>query len=103
MPRQTSGAISSFVMDELSRGSENIAELVMKRFGITRQAAGRHLRKLVRTGMIEAKGNTRARRYSAREQCLAASTISIVPGLSEDRLWRQHIEEVMTAFPSSAT
>jgi DNA-binding Lrp family transcriptional regulator len=97
--RHSTEDVRAFIVYELSHAQTSIVELVVRRFGITRQAAARHVRKLIEAGVIEGVGNTRARKYVIKEQVLASFETEIVQGLAEDRLWREHVETVTTALP----
>jgi anti-sigma regulatory factor (Ser/Thr protein kinase) len=61
--RPKSIEIRQFIIDELVRNSAEIARLTAERFGITRQAVGRHLTALVSDGILRAEGEARDRRY----------------------------------------
>jgi len=56
--------IQRFVIAELPNHPQDIAKVVGEKFGITRQAVGRHLRRLVALGVLTAKGETRSREYT---------------------------------------
>ncbi len=68
--------------------------------GVSRQVANGYLQALVRDGLVEAEGTTRARVY--RLKTLAeASRRYPREGLQEDLVWRELISPVVARFPQN--
>lgn len=68
--------------------------------GVSRQVANGYLQALVRDGLVEAEGTTRARIY--RLKTLAeASRRYPRPGLQEDLVWRELVSPVVARFPQN--
>lgn len=83
-------AVRQFVLEHVEAHAEDLAKLLGAHFGITRQAANAHLRRLAREGLIEPEGRTHARRY--RLKPLAAAQVTLpVADLAEDVVWTRHV------------
>src|ERR1035437_5837846 len=67
----------------------NVAKQTAEKFGISRQAAHQHLKRLQEEGVLESTGNTRKRRYKLAE--LSSYThVFALKGLEEGTVWREH-------------
>lgn len=90
--------LQRFIVREVGRHPDDIAKLVSERFQISRQAANRHLRRLVDLGALHGEGATRSRRYRLpvlREQRVL---LPIGPHLQEDVVWRDHVAPLMAGI-----
>lgn len=68
--------------------------------GLSRQVANGYLQALVRDGVVDAEGTTRARVY--RLKALAEADRSYpVEGLQEDLVWRELVSPVVARFPQN--
>lgn len=63
MPRPQTVQITQFILSSVGSHPADIAAITAERFGISRQAAHRYLARLVRSGELQAEGNTKSRRY----------------------------------------
>lgn len=81
-------AIRQRALERAAQGGHNVASIIAREFGISRQAANVHLAQLVKAGELEARGETRARVYRLvwREPILHTYPRE---GLSEDRAWQE--------------
>jgi len=100
-PRKRSNEIASFLIRRISEGQPRLVDEAAMHFGITRQAVGLHLKRLVRSGVVDAKGKTRARTYILKEVILAHFQTRIAGDLAEDMLWRAHVAESVRQFPQN--
>lgn len=83
--------IRDFIIQNVEKNPENIAALICKKFGISRQAASRHLRKLVENGILVTEGNTRNKKYSLA--ILDEFEIKYpLEDVEEDKVWRKDIK-----------
>ncbi len=82
--------VRQFILDHVSNHSDDIARVTAEAFGISRQAVGRHLRRLRTDGLLAATGTTRARTYELvpTEQTWSAR---VSPDLEEHALWLQGV------------
>jgi len=91
--------VRQFIIENVSSHQGDITRVVMEQFGISRQAANKHLRRLVSNGRIEAKGNTNARQYSLKPLADTTITLKISPSLEEDRVWREQVYPLLKGLP----
>src|SRR5690348_13192793 len=98
--RRPNPTLRQFLLKGIAKHPDSIAAQAAKKFGISRQAVNRQLRKLVEEGLIRAFGNTQQRRYE-----LAVSEHLFrhpLKGLTEDRVWREDVAPLLADLPSSA-
>ncbi|HEY0308708.1 MAG TPA: DUF4325 domain-containing protein [Acidobacteriaceae bacterium] len=97
--RGRSQDIRAFILDHI--GEEGIAAQVSQKFGITRQAANRHLKSLTGQGALVADGQTRKRSYKMAATASVSFRYEIKPGLAEDIVWREDIYPFLGALPDN--
>lgn len=90
--RNKSERIRRYIIEKVDEHSKHITALTAEEFGISRQAANRHIRILVGEGLLSASGKTRSMEYSLTPLIEKQVGINIVSGLSEDRVWRQVVK-----------
>jgi anti-sigma regulatory factor (Ser/Thr protein kinase) len=97
--RQKSEDIRNFILDHIDQ--EGIAFKVSQKFGITRQAANRHLKRLTGEGALVADGHTRKRSYKMATTASVAFRYEIKPGLAEDAVWREDVQPFVGTLPDN--
>lgn len=97
MSRSQTDSIRGFILDCVAESPRSIARQVAQAYGISRQAANRHLDALVEEGVLEQTGFTRSREYRLRRESLLNREIRVTPVLSPERLWDDHIAPVLAA------
>src|SRR5262249_49680444 len=85
--RPNTSAIDEFVFSEVDDHPNEISSLIAERFGVSRQAANAHLRRLVRSGVLSADGKTRNRSYSLRIVAEERVALAVTPDLEEHQVW----------------
>jgi STAS-like domain of unknown function (DUF4325) len=75
-----------------------VATRLADEFGLSRQVANGYLQSIVREGLIDAEGTTRARVYRIRTLTEAERNYPR-EGLQEDLVWRELIAPVVARFP----
>lgn len=93
--------IQRFILVELARHPQDIAKVTGERFKITRQAVGRHLRRLVQSGILTAKGATRRRQYAFVVLGQKTVRLPITPQLQEDVVWREQVAPALEGAPDN--
>lgn len=84
----------------IAANASGVASRLAVEFGLSRQVANGYLAGLVRDGLVEAAGTTRARTYKLKT--LAESDRSFErEGLDEDRVWREQIKPVVKDLPDN--
>lgn len=104
MPRLTkeqTGELERYIIHNLESHPVDIAKLAAAEFRVSRQTIFRHLQKLTRSGVLEAKGNTKARRYELKLLNGLVETIQVTPELEEHVVWRDRLLPLFTGVPSN--
>jgi len=94
--------VRDFVLTNVEAHSSDIASLVMKRFAITRQAAHKHLQRLVRAQDLEREGRTLGIVYKLAVKEEWQHTYEITPTLQESDVWDKDILPLMTSVSENA-
>lgn len=87
--------VRQFILDEVWSGNRQPAKAVCGRFGISRQAAGKHLNKLLDEGKLSAVGATRARRYSLVPLVNKSFEFVRAEAPAEDEVWNRQVEPLI--------
>lgn len=82
-----SSEIRRFILSEIEKNPKGIALVVAKKFNISRQAATRYLKEMVREKRLTAKGTTKNRSYALGETKNVVKTYAIEKGLEESSIW----------------
>jgi anti-sigma regulatory factor (Ser/Thr protein kinase)/biotin operon repressor len=84
----------------LIAGSEpNVARRAAQQFGLSRQAVNKHLRELVDSGAVVAKGSTRARRYELVK--VEEHQAFPLAGLEEHSVWDEFVQPYLSTLPDN--
>jgi len=97
--RKSSEDIRTFILAHISE--PGIAKRVMDTFGITRQAANRHLKSLTGQGSLVPEGKTRKRSYKIAPVAKQVFSYEITRTLAEDVVWRNDIEPLLRGLPDN--
>jgi DNA-binding transcriptional ArsR family regulator len=95
MSRPQTESIREFILDRVADGPKSVARQVAQAYGISRQAANRHLDALVEAGVLEQDGATRSKEYRLRRVAILSREVRVTPVLNADRLWSDHIAPVL--------
>jgi anti-sigma regulatory factor (Ser/Thr protein kinase) len=99
MPRKTE-EIRQFILENVEDHPADITLVTAEHFGISRQAAHRHVSRLTNDGLLIAEGATRNRTYKPKP--LAELDIKLpLSGLQEDKVWRETIRPLLENLPSN--
>ena len=92
--------IREFILNNVSDHPKDISIVTAKRFNITRQAAYRHVAKLVKEGMLFAEGSTRNRKYGLKPLADLTETLPL-ENLAEDKVWRDYVRPLLIDLPQN--
>jgi anti-sigma regulatory factor (Ser/Thr protein kinase)/biotin operon repressor len=81
--------IRRFILENVEKHPEDISRVAARNFGITRQAANKHLQRLTAEGALLESGKTRARTYRIAPVSKWTGHYTIEPGLEEHRVWQE--------------
>ena len=91
--------VRGFILANVERNPGDITRLVAERFGISRQAANKHVRNLVTEGALLPEGRTRYRKYRLAALSEWHVCYRIMPGLEEDQVWSRDISAALGNLP----
>lgn len=99
--RTKSEEIRLFILEHVDKHPSDIANIAVKKYGISRQAINKHLKKLSAEHSLIEQGNTRNKTYKLApikewEQCYV-----ITPELAEDIIWRKDILPIFRKMPDN--
>ncbi len=94
--------IRQFILESVFKGKdEGLSQKTAAEFGISRQGAQKHLRKLVDEGVLRMAGATKAARYSLVPLVDEMRVIPLSPGLEEDVVWRTTVRPLLGELPAN--
>ena len=93
--KQHTSVVRRFIINNVQSHPGNIASLVAEQFGISRQAAHRHVARLVEEGALEAHDRTRARTYKLQRTDHLAHVYALDKALEEHVIWEQDVQPVV--------
>ena len=100
--RERGRAIQRFILERVDSNPDTIAQLTVTGFGISRQAVNKHLRRLVREGLLTAEGATRNRRYALAVLDKKSILVPLTSTTAEDSVWREKIAPLLSDLPQKA-
>jgi anti-sigma regulatory factor (Ser/Thr protein kinase) len=99
-PHKKSEEIRLYILENVEDHPNDITAVTSGQFGITRQAAHRHVTHLLELGLLTASGTTRNRVYIPKP--LADFSIQLpLQGLEEDKVWRSHVRPLLGSTPTN--
>ena len=93
--------IRDFILANVPAHPADIVRVTAEHFAITRQAAHKHISRLVEEQLLTVEGATKSCRYALGVFESWHQTYSL-EGLEEDRVWRADIEPRLGALPENA-
>ena len=96
-----SNAIQKFILDKVENHPRDIAIVLAKKFGFSRQRAHRYLIREVENGNIIKTGHTRWTYYFLANGKYIRFIEKIKPGIAEDRVWLKYIKPMILSYPEN--
>jgi len=93
-----SNGIPGFIHDNIDEHPKDIVKLTMDKFSMTRQGVLRHLRKLVKEGLIQVVGTTIDREYTALPIKKELHLLDPKVDNEEDVVWREKIHPILSGL-----
>jgi len=89
--RKKTEKIRAFLIRQMYEKSPTPAAAACEKFGFSRQAVGRHIRRLIEEQVVTTEGKTKGRKYVLRPIANETFTLPVSPDLQEDRVWRERV------------
>ena len=99
--RKSSEECRAFILDNVEKYPSNVAKKLAEKFKISRQAANRHLQRLVEEDILAFTGNARLRVYSLVPQVQIEKTYFLSDKPTEDAVWNVDIKPSLNALPDN--
>ncbi len=100
--RQRGETIRQFIVNHVAQHGTDIAAFTAQTFGISRQAANKHLKRLVEQGDLQATGTGSKRSYALPIGLQWEQTYPLQPLLSEDIIWTREVKPLLIGlFPNA--
>jgi anti-sigma regulatory factor (Ser/Thr protein kinase) len=87
--------VREFILRHVAAHPGSVGSLAAKEFKLSRTAINRYMQRLLKEGLVTARGKTTARKYSLKNIVDERFEIKISVGLSEDAPWRFRIFPLM--------
>ena len=100
--RERGRLIRGYILEHVDSNRQNIAQEVATHFGISRQAANKHLIRLVKEGFLTAQGTTRNRQYSLVVLDENLIVVPLTDETAEDIVWRREVGPLLSNIPKTA-
>lgn len=101
MKRERSIQIERFIITTVLENPGEVTRLTAEAFGISRQAAHRHVQQLVAEKVLAARGATKNRTYTLLPLASIAESFSLETAPDEDQVWRSHVNDLITDVPDN--
>lgn len=99
--RKSSEDCRSFILANVEKFPSDISKKISEKFSISRQAANKHLQKLVEENVLSIEGKTKARVYKLKAQLTYSKQYMLDDGLAEDIVWMQDIRPRLGKLPDN--
>jgi anti-sigma regulatory factor (Ser/Thr protein kinase) len=99
--RKRGEEIRRFILDNVEHHPKDVVALTCHAFDISRQAANKHIKRLVEQKAILARGSTRSRHYVLHPLVKWEHIYPLDGKLAEDVVWRRHISEFVYDLPGN--
>ena len=94
--------IKDFICESIyQRKTEGLSKLAADTFGITRQAAQKHIKQLVSSGVLTMTGTTKSAQYSFANIVDETKRFALTPDISEDMPWRTFVRPLLNDLPEN--
>lgn len=93
--------IRHFIVANVQKHPSDIAKVTAARFDITRQAANKHLKRLVAEKVLSERGKTRNRTYELSPLVESRTRYAITTDLAEDLVWKNDIVPRLGSLPEN--
>jgi anti-sigma regulatory factor (Ser/Thr protein kinase) len=94
-------SIRKFIVGNIDSHPDDIVRITAHKFGCSRQAVHKHLRRLISEGSVAEAGRTRNKTYQLAPLVSKDITINVTPGLAEHVVWTQNIAPVLGKLPDN--
>jgi len=95
MSKSQSDSIRQFIVANVTESPRTISRMVCDAYGLSRQAANRHLDSLVDAGSLEETGRTRGKQYKLLVQQHFDKKFRVTPLLDDEVIWTDYVAPLL--------
>ena len=99
--RKRGEKIRRYVLDNVDNHPRSISKVAAEKFGISRQAVNKHIKRLVEQGSLLVSGTTRNRKYALWPEHEINKLFEIDGNLQEDIVWRGCVAPLLSSLPDN--
>lgn len=99
--RQQGERVRAFILKSIDEREADVVAAIANKFGITRQAVHKHLKKLKSDGAIHIAGTARSPSYSLCPVAAVSFSYVLRPGLEEDVVWSTDVRPAIEPLPDN--
>jgi hypothetical protein len=99
--RKSTEDYRSFILNNVEKYPNEITKRLSEKYKISRQAANKHLQKLVLEGVLSISGNTKSRAYSLKPQLEISKEYFLQDRPKEDVVWARDIKPSLGSLPDN--
>ncbi len=93
--------IRRYILDNVDKYPKDISRVTADKFGITRQAVNKHIKRLIEENALLDSGKTRNRTYKLCPLLQWRGSYQITIGIAEDVVWTDDIRSVLGQLPDN--
>jgi anti-sigma regulatory factor (Ser/Thr protein kinase)/biotin operon repressor len=93
--------VRKFLIENIDARPSDIVKVACEKFGCTRQAVHKHLKRLIDEGAVLVSGNTRNKRYSLAQLLEWTAKYEVTRELAEDAVWRSDVAPLLGKLPDN--
>ena len=95
--------LRKFVLDNVDSHPNDISKVTSEKFGISRQAVYKHLKKLTLEKALTEAGSTRGKIYRLASLVEWVKRYPLLPGLAEDIVWKNDVRAALGSLPDNVS
>jgi anti-sigma regulatory factor (Ser/Thr protein kinase) len=99
--RKEGGTVAEFILGAVEEHPVDLVRFAAVRFGVSRQAIHRVVRRLIAQRSIQASGQTRGRRYELGPLREMVEELEVTPHLDEARVWTETVRPRLSGAPEN--
>ena len=93
--------VREFILKLIETNDSDLLSKTMNQFGIQKQAVNKHLKELLRSGLITKSGSYKNPKYSLIKLVSFNQDFALTPEISEDEIWAETVKPLIAELPAN--
>jgi anti-sigma regulatory factor (Ser/Thr protein kinase) len=93
--------IKKFILENVEDNPSDISRITSEKFQVSRNAVAKHLRTLIKEGLLRAEGKTKDRKYDLVSYVDETFTFTVNEQLEEHIVWRDTVSPLLKDLPKN--